>query len=458
MNTAREQAKCKQTRKPFKLILAIIGGILFALLLCVSIMGPKNISELYIKYNYARVSNYGIYMSYDSITRVSTVGDKIAVLPHNIRTMLKNWNIVVAKTSPFACPAIAAGATFYKTRTIWIGSENAEEVFLHEAGHAVDYHCGYVSKSQDFIDVYKKYWNKYTPFGNQEAKHSVCETSEFFAATFADYLLNTDYIANNYVEILNYFDALIYDKWPSFEIGDLARLWMRDYTTLTYTSLDDHVIDVTKNPFININNYSFASDYSYLPLHVQVVIEKVINSNFEQDEFVEQDLSWTKYDYTSLLSWLAMYYCDDNFEAIELVNNVDTTQLVIKHSLLKEANNKRLSILSDAETILSQLKDGSDVDKLIQISKYLTENMQPDATLSELTNNINVCMIFKQFADRLGIQNDIVYTMNRHVQVSKVYNRVFMNGVPYYYNLTINMVHSPNIDVIAYYEYDWKQV
>ena len=233
---------------------------------------------------------------------------------------------------------------------------------------------------------------------------------------------------------------------------------MQDHTTLTYTSLDDHVVNVTDNSFININNYSFTSNYSYLPSHVQVVIEKVINSNSEQDEFVEQDLSWTKYDYTSLLSWLAMYYCDENIEAIELVNNVGTTQLIIKHSLLKEANNKRLSILNDVETILSQLKEGSDVEKLIQISKYVTENMQSDATLSELTNNINVCMIFKQFADRLGIQNDIIYTMNRHVQVSNVYNRVFIDGVPYYYNLTINMVHSHNINVIAYYEYDWKQI
>lgn len=458
MNITNEQAKCKRTRKTLKLTLAIIGCILVALLVCISIIGPKNISELYIKYNYVRVSNYGIYMSYDSMMSVCTVGDKITVLPHNIRMMLNNWNVVVSETSPFACPDIAAGATFYKTRTIWIGSENAEEVFLHETGHAVDYHCGYVSQSQDFIDIYKKYWDKYIPYGNQEAKHSICEPAEFFAATFADYLLNTDYIENNYVEILDYFNTLIYDKWPSFEIGNLARLWMQDHTTLTYTSLDDHVVDVAENSFININNYSFTNDYSYLPSHVQVVIEKVINSNFEQDEIVEQNLSWTKYDYTSLLSWLAMYYCDENFEAIELVNNVETTQLIIKHSLLKKADNKRLSILNDVETILSQLKEGSDVEKLIQISKYLTENMQPDETLSELTNNINVCMIFKQFADRLGIQNDIVYTMNRHVQVSNVYNRVFIDGVPYYYNLTINMVHSPNINVIAYYEYDWKQI
>lgn len=223
MNIIHEQTKCKQTRKPLKRTLVIIGGILLTLLLCVCIVDPKNISELYIKYNYTRVSNYGIYMSYDSMTRVCTVGDKITVLPYNIRTMLNNWNIVVSETSPFACPAIAAGATFYKTRTIWIGSENAEEVFLHETGHAVDYHCGYVSQSRDFIDIYKKYWDKYIPYGNQEAKHSICEPTEFFAATFADYLLNTDYIENNYVEILDYFNALIYNKWPSFEIGNLAR-------------------------------------------------------------------------------------------------------------------------------------------------------------------------------------------------------------------------------------------
>lgn len=404
--------------------------------------------------------DYNVYAMENSLVQAKEK------LPSNVQKMLEKWSIVIDDTPPYDCLEAADGATFYERHVIWIKTTaDTTQLLFHETGHAVDHHVGYVSRSEEFVNLYKTYWNVYETPSNQDKKHMICDQSEFFASTFADTFLYTEYMQEKYPDIYEYFMDIVFNKWSSLEVGTIGQLWNNCSITYEYTTLADHRINVSEKPLININAYLFESDFSYLDSHIQEVVAKIISSNSEENEIFTQNVTWTKNDYDHLNSWIAMYFGDESLDFVDVSSGINTTKITIKHSLIAIADENREKSLTRVEKILSELKDGTDKEKLIQISEYLIARKNyahfADSSFNafwdeKYSGSTSMAMVFKQFADRLGVKNDIVYTVTQFGEVSKVYNRVYIDGVPYYYNLMLNMVHSPNLDVIVYYENNWN--
>ena len=432
-------------------IILLIFCILFISIFCTSCEKQK----LYIQNKSSYADTNHIYA-------------EIEELPNNIQCILNNWKIIVSDSPPYECPSMAVGATFYDYHTIWISPLASKETLFHEVGHAFDYHCGWLSQQDEFQELYKEYWNKYQLQNNQKESHAKSTASEYFASCFTDYIMDSKNMNNTANKMFLYFSNHIDSASYLIELGDIGKLWAKK-ENVRYTKLKDHALHLDENAFININNYTENYSYSWAEEPVQEVIEKVLNicnNDHLQDGTITliQSYKWIEKDYQELISWYSMYFGDETLDVIDVTSNQDTT-IVLHVAKIQEAEKKRQESLKNVETILSTMHEGNEKEKLIQIAEYIKENKSYahfaessfDAFWYEQYAGSYTCaMIFKQFADRLGIKNDIVYNVSAHDQVLKVYNRVYIDEQIYYYNVLIDMVHSPNLDIIVYYENNWR--
>lgn len=111
------------------------------------------------------------------------------------------------------CYGLADGA---KKLIYMVDTDNNELTKMnltHEIGHAIDYSLGY-STSYSLLDLYSKYKETgYTGYNESTAlQYAVTNEKEFFATTFKDFIMYPQLLGNDYMDIYNYYQGIVYGR------------------------------------------------------------------------------------------------------------------------------------------------------------------------------------------------------------------------------------------------------
>ena len=430
----------------------------------------------------------------DSVKIMESVYSK---LPSHIANVIKNeWSIVVSLDEPIKTNSqvVAAGVTYSNVSVIWLSRYFDETVMSHEIGHAIDSYLGHPSLSSEFDNIYNKYWNEYLEFGAERInKHSTSDSSEFFAALFADYIVYPDYLKEQAPDAYAYFERILINDWRFSDTGKYLSLCSS--TNQRFKSVFDEIattiklhltstvdvkkVDVTNNALIDIDDYTETHDLSWLSKAPREVVEIMLDLAQNPDKYpkethrilksegyvIEYDFAWPISYYQEVLSFATMYYGDEDLDPIDVnVINGVKTEVVIKHDIVVEAEALRINSLKNVEDVLKTIHDGTETEILIQISNYIIDNstyvLQHSTNFYSFWGNhegdcVMYTMIFKQFLDRLGYENDIVSVVYSN-GMGHVYNRVLIDGQYRYYDLTNKIVDANQIDKTGYHINTWQ--
>ena len=454
-------------------------------------------SQLHNKFIYSSESDIFIddeqYLE-DSTAIIESVYEK---MPKHIADIIKNeWSIVVSLDEPIKTDSqiVAAGVTYSNVSVIWLSRYFDETVLSHEIGHAIDSYLGNPSLTSDFNSLYNKYWNSYLEYGSERInKHSTSDSSEFFAALFADYIVYPDYLKENAPEAHAYFDNLLIHDWRFSDTGKYFSICMSANQRFqflfdeVFSSLKLHLtstvttkkVDVSNNELINLDDYTENYDVSWMSKTPREVVEVMMDLGRNPDKYpkephrvlksegyvIEYDFAWPIAYYQEVLSFATMYYGDEDLDPIDVnVINGSRTEVVIKHDIVIAAEALRVNSMKNVEDVLKTIHEGTQTEILIQISNYIIDNstyvlQHSTSFYSFWGNNEGDCvmysMIFKQFVDRLGYENDIVSVVYSDGS-GHVYNRVLIDGQYRYYDLTNKIVDANQIDRTGYHINTWK--
>ena len=184
------------------------------------------IEELNTKYKYNSEVDAFVEDEEEIVNIKPVMNNVYESMPPHIKTLIqKDWHFVISVDEPFNCctNVRAAGITYYEYSVIWLMTGFDERVMAHECGHAIDKHLGNISGAKEFISIYNSSWNTYREFDtNNVDKHSTSSFAEFFAATFADYILHPDYMKEQSSELYTYFNTLLTNDW---RFTDGGKFW-----------------------------------------------------------------------------------------------------------------------------------------------------------------------------------------------------------------------------------------
>ena len=179
---------------------------------------------------------------------------------------------------------------------------------------------------------------------------------------------------------------------------------------------------------------------------------------------LEYNFRWSDLEVRELRSFVGMYFGTEHNLPIIIQRSENTTYIHINYEELIEAEQNRLRSLQQVEKVLSTFNEGSDTDVLIQASSYITMHsiyrLESSTTFDSFWTKHNgdcvmYAFIFKQFADRLGLENDIIFVLPSP-NTGHVYNRVLIDGEYKYYDLTNGIIDSESIYEMAYYVNIWS--
>jgi hypothetical protein len=348
----------------------------------------------------------------------------------------------------------------------------------------MSFYLGDICNSSEFKDMYLSNWDKYIE-SNKNVIDSYCisSSSEYFAEIFSEYICAGEYLKENFYEGYQHFNHLANEPWRYSKIigkyyGIVTRMGrvVKEKAEVLYNkpaffikkTINNH--SVSDNPYINIDDYDYLSHHKFqheeseeIYIHVMDILT---NPNQYEDQIsYEFDYEVDFSVYQEINGFFKIYFMDDrndivNF-SVNLINEEQgfTTTIYIDKQHLLQLEETRFKYLMQVEQVLSsKIREGSDREKLIQISTYMIEKCQYGLILSDACaerfwnagcgNDIVFAMVFKQFANRLGMQCDIILSPMDN-GLNHVFNKVTLSdGSVYYYDL---VRHDENkIDVQTY--------
>lgn len=421
-----------------------------------------------------------------SMKKINTVYEKLPQSSKNF--LIGNWTIFVSDKMPL--PSSHAnqdkiiGATYYSYRVIWMRPDFAVEDFAHECGHAVDNALGRISEKDEFASIYRSSWSSYVSYREKGINtHSVSSKSEFFATLFSEYICHKDYLKNNLPEAYTYMNKTVPSSW-SYTIPGQMILFAQQLsyyfleitnTTIPASSFNNNyntvMASVRNNKYIDLDNYNNVTvDTSCLSEDVKIIVDRILHIANNPDLYEEHDL-FIKLErhigikeYTEATGFLAIYFGveeDDIFDIEADSSGVNPSTLTISLQEIKRLETHRVKYLKKTESVLSTLKEGSETEKLMQIANYILSNSEykdvPNTSFGDFWDNgkgdcATYAMVFKQFANRLGIQCDLIVSPGNN-GINHTYNRVVLkDGSVRYYDLTRpnQFVNVTKMDMVDY--------
>ena len=202
---------------------------------------------------------------------------------------------------------------------------------------------------------------------------------------------------------------------------------------------------------INLSNYASVENYGNISPKIVNLYKYIISlyenegrdphKSIEYPEFITGD------EYYMLSSLVMLKYGSafayNNFVDIENYNNVRTF-ISLREDNYKQIKTQKQAVDSKIEQVLSNMNEGSETDKLLQISNYLIKNVKYNGNKRDVYNamfegvgNCNAFSLsFKMFAERIGIKCDFLtgYASNGQYHA---WNRVYLSdGSVRYYDVT----------------------
>lgn len=467
-------------------VVLLIVALLFPLfqILVFSAMAENHQQNLHYMYEYSSDYNFFCENSEEFETSNNVLNDAFDVIPEPLSTLIKNeWSVVVSNEPPYKHNArfAVAGVTYQTEKIIWIETGSEIEVYIHEFGHAFDEILGQPSRSKIFQAIYQNNWDTYIEFNKTEIDtHSVSDEAEFFAALFVDYCLHPEYLEENLYEGYQYFERITKN---TFSLTGFGRYLSRDLALIRllsdvlnihkpYKKLDYVIKDVEKsvsnNDYVAVEEYDTVVDYEWMIDKSEFFIDIMFDILNNPDKYpdnkegsnnyvIKVDEVLTFRQYTELLNFAVIYFGDETVDPIDfnVVNN-EYTEITFKKDLILEYQTFREKSLERVDwTLENCIREGTETEMLIQISKFIinhatykeNQNTSTDTFWVDRTGDcVTYAMIFKQFANRIGIECDVVFVEtslgNQHM-----YNRVKLSDGTYrYYDLTREIVDDDQID------------
>ncbi len=438
----------------------------------------KLTNSIHQKYTY--VEEYQYYIDENIRVEESNTAFKIVYdqLPDHLEKIIKEeWTIVVSDEPILTYENVytAAGCTYNKEHLIWLMNGFSEDTLCHEIGHALDSYFGCVSDSEDFYYFYETYWNSYHEFDRVSIdKHSTSVSNEFFAALFTDYIIHRGHIEEYCPDVITYFEDIFQEDWSLTGFGKyfhfnqglknklFAMLGDFKFHKKLYFVSNTVSNNVKDNPLINTNDYTYQVDYAWVSHYPKEMLNIMFDMIENPDKYetkehfsstgyiIEYDFAWDRSYYDEILSFVTMYFGDETLDPIDVnVSNGVKTTVVIKKDLLLEAERKRQESLKNIDATLATMHTGTETEMLIQISEFITNKISysiiKNASSEKFWDGQNgdcvtYAMMFKQFANRLGIHCDVIYVRNSE-DIGHVYNRIQLeDGLYRYYDLSNNIV------------------
>lgn len=421
-----------------------------------------------------------------SMKKINAVYDK---LPQSSKDFLiGNWTIFVSDKMPLSSSHVnqdkIIGATYHNHRVIWMRTDFAMEDFAHECGHAIDRALGRVSEKDEFASIYRSSWSSYVSYGEKGINaHSVSSKSEFFATLFSEYICHKDHLKNNLPEAYTYMNKTVPSSW-SYSLPGQMLLFAQQISgyllnitneTIPASSFSNNyntvITSVQNNKYIDLNNYSnVVVDTSCLSEDAKIIVAHILHIANNPDLYGECDLfikiesHISIEEYTEATGFLAVYFGieeEDVFDIDADASKSKPSTLTIALDKIKRLEAHRVKYLEKAESVLSTLKEGSETEKLMQIANYILSNSEykdvQNTSLGDFWDNgkgdcATYAMVFKQFANRLGIQCDLIVSPGDK-GINHTYNRVVLkDGSVRYYDLTRpnQFVNVGKMDMVDY--------
>lgn len=451
------------------LTLAILGAMLiFVFIIENSSMQMQ--SEIHNNYKKTNISN--IYVS-EEIANFDTskITDVLDGLPKPVHDAIyDDWIIVISNETPleaFATHGSTMGITYYEYNIIWMHSDFTANHFAHECGHVFDFITGELHRTKEFESLYWNNWDKYIKHDETNPdSHSVSSAGEYWADMYSEYYCYPEYFKEHFSEAYEYFNRVSEETWRFTTLGryhgicnrmfdivgeKILNFFKRPVTTfkLTWNSVSN-----VFNKKIDLNDYEYYHDYQFKFEETEVVYNKVIDIINHPDNYkntielrfpVDMDFE----AYLEAQSFLQIYFMNDSANIVGIGATYDgqvyTTLLLNKNELLN-LENERLKSLSLVESTLSDMKDGTETDKLMFISSFMIDYCEYGHILESSTSNrfwdnqignsLTHAMVFKQFAERLNIQCDIVMSPF-DTGINHYFNKVTLSdGTIRYYDIT----------------------
>ena len=415
---------------------------------------------------------------------------------HIVRIINSDWTIVVSDSKPFESTnmLVAAGITYSAKGVIWVVSDFDEKVFIHEAGHVLDTYLGNPSLQKEFTELYERYWETYREYETEKInKHSVSSSSEFFAMMFTEYMLHPEYVKQQASDIYLFFEHTIENDWRFSSAGHFVNVWIGVGYNVVDVFVDlfvperpyanaDSVIQSVNNSIanhaaLNLENYQYQYDISWMSKDAQAVAKIVLELSQNPNAYPEDDhglskgylmkfdYPWSIDMYTEILSFTSAYFGDESIDPVDVnVINGVRTEVVVKHEIVALGEENRVRSLEKVENVLKTFKAGNSTEIAVQVADYICSNssykIEKHSSFNSFWDNkqgdcVMYALIFKQFMDRLGIENDIIHVVSDQGE-GHVYNRIFDGQHYRYYDLTYNVLDVSVMDKSGYHINTWQ--
>ena len=195
---------------------------------------------------------------------------------------------------------------------------------------------------------------------------------------------------------------------------------------------------------INLCEYQTSVDYGDLNAEQIAVMNDILSCSTTGETVIKHNLSRDEFE-SGVLSYLALYFGSSwQFRNVALYR---TGYAEVNLELLRTLEQEKIVIDAKIDNIVSEMYEGTDEFKLLQISNYLATTMQysyafadiePLSGLAGKGCCITYSILFYKMAMRIGIKTYIcvgeVYNGLR--VASHAWNMVVLDGEKYFYDVT----------------------
>ena len=461
----------------FALVIILLYVVIFEALYALDTTIAHNNIE---KYGIALAEDY-IYIDEDELSSAEPIETILTNIPEPIVNEIKdNWIILVAENPPDGeyDASVAVGITYIRAKVIWLAPDFTDRTLVHEIGHAIA-SLQNLDMSNRFAHLYNLFWDKcYEWTYESHDSHDVSTPSEFFALLFEQYILHPDDLKENFKDGYDYIDNVVKSFDTTF-VTTITNPFIKTYNLFSYgtrklsnsgfslSSLANIDNKVKKNPLIDVDTYESSVEFAGLRTNEKALLNMIMDviarpENYsdkysEKDKTItieiEENVTFAMYN--KVAACVDYYFGEEVTDVVDIHSFGDTATIVIHMDKLTELQQARDTYISNVETALSGMHEGTETQKLLQISKYIIDNCEYEALESTSANDfwthgkgdcVTYSMVFRQFCERLGIQCDIIYGITRS-GAGHVWNRVKLSDGSYrYYDLTYYQIGAVNIE------------
>lgn len=401
------------------------------------------------------------------------VADVINKLPEEIAEMIKEeWYIVIADKDPLRSTdsRYIAGAAHARGKIIWLTPDCSEHTLAHEIGHALAFTENH-DMSSEFCALHARSLDTFLEFKDEKFEaYDTTTPTEFFAYLFDQYICEPERLENNLNEGYRYISTLATNYKKTF-VGTLFGPITKFYNTVAYKTKGLFVIgrtsfstanienEVKDQPLIDVSKYSSVESFAGLNETERDMVRRILDviensDNYETKTYFKRSAIVIKCDYyvtyeayNKIAACVDFYYGQETSDVFDVSSDKkeNRSTLYIFTDTAARLKQERQVYIEKIEGVISTLHEGTETQKLLQISKYIAENCEYEIKDKTSVNDffesktgdcVTYAMVFRMFCERLGIQCDIVCGITS-MGDGHAWNRVLLSDGTYrYYDLT----------------------